>query len=297
MRIVLILVFGVLALWVGCGEEDGAGDRVDVVATTTQAYDFVRAVGAGRVEAHRMLPPGADPHDYEPRPSDVRALSRARLVVRSGGELDEWLDDVLEDAGGDAEEVTLLEAAGGGNPHFWLDPRRAVAAVEAVRAALSRVDPGGRSAYGRRARSYAARLRRLDREIAACLRVIPERRRKIVATHDSLDPFARRYGIELAGTVLASRSTEAQPSARDVDRLVERIRREEVPALFPESSVDTKLERAVAREAGVEVAEPLLTDSLGREGSTARYVGAMQANARAIADGLRPGTGRSCFGP
>jgi ABC-type Zn uptake system ZnuABC Zn-binding protein ZnuA len=277
-----LLPIVVLLAAAGCGGGASGEEGVQVVATTTQAADFARVVGGERVQVHGMLRPGGDPHDYEPRPSDVSALAKADVVVRSGGEVDEWLEEVVENAGGDAATVTLLDAAGGGDAHFWLDPRRAVAAVRGVARALSRGDPGSRTEYARRARAYVARLRRLDRSIARCLGGAPAGRRKVVTTHDAIDPFARRYGVEVVGTILSSRSTAAQPSARELDRLVRRMRRERVKAVLPESEEGTRLERAVAREAGAEVGSRIYVDSLaeGRD-----YVETMEANAAAIAGG------------
>jgi ABC-type Zn uptake system ZnuABC Zn-binding protein ZnuA len=115
-----------------------------------------------------------------------------------------------------------------------------------------------------------------------------------VTTHDSLGYFARRYGVEVVGELIPSRSTQAQASARDVDRLVRRLRREGVKALFPESALNPKLERAVARDAGVEVGKTLFADALGGEGSGAEtYLAAFAHNAAALVEGMTGGE-RSC---
>ena len=282
MRRLLALITPALAgalLATGC-DDDARGGRLRVVATTTHAAEFARAVGGPEVEVHAMLRPGADTHAYEARPSDVKALSEAEVVVRSGGEIDEWLDDVVEDAGGDAATVTLLDAAGGDEPHFWLDPRRAAAAVRGVALALGRADKQSGDAYERRGAQYAARLRRLDRAIERCLRSAPSGRRKVVTSHDAMEPFARRYGVEVVGTIVPARSTSAQPSARAVDRLIRRMRRARVGLVLPEVDGGTRLERAVAREAGARIGPRLYLDSLaeGRD-----YAGTMRANAAAIA--------------
>ena len=280
------------ALLGGCGSEDGSSGGRGVVATTTQVAGLVQLVGGKRVEVEGMLRPGADPHDYEPRPSDVAAVADADVVFRSGGEVDEWLDDVIGNAGGDAEVVTLLGSVErqGDDPHWWQDPRNAVLAVEAIRARLARVDPAGRRAYERNAERAVIRLRSLDREIAACVERVPRAKRKIVTTHDSLGYFARRYGIEVVGAVIPSLSTHAQASAGDVEELVEQIRREGVEAVFPESSVNPDIERAIAREAGATVGVPLYADSLGPEGSAGEtYLGALAHDARALGRGMSGG--------
>ena len=275
----------------GCGEGGASADRT-IVATTTQLQDLVRQAGGDRVEVEGMLRPGGDPHDYEPRPSDVAAVAGASLVFSSGGETDEWLADVIDNAGGNARVVTLIDSVQrlDDDPHWWQDPRNAIRAVEAIGTALAEEDPGGRAGYERNVERTVGRLRALDRQIEACVERVPPAKRKVVTTHDSLGYFARRYGIEVVGAVIPSLSTQAQASAGDVDRLVEQIRSEGVEAVFPESSVSADLERAIAREAGARVGDPLYADSLGEEGSPGEtYAGALAADADALVRGMSGG--------
>jgi ABC-type Zn uptake system ZnuABC Zn-binding protein ZnuA len=165
-----------------------------------------------------------------------------------------------------------------------------VRAVETIRERLTRLDPDGRAVYRRNAARLDRRLEELDRGIAACVERVPRAKRRIVTTHDSLGYFADRYGIEVVGSVLPSLSTQAQASAGDVQRLVEQIRSEGVEAIFPESSVNPDIERAIAREAGAEVGAPLYADSLGTEGSPGEtYAGALAADARALVRGMSGG--------
>jgi len=285
---VALLVFAVE----GCGDDSGSSGGPAVVATTTQVADLVRQVGGDRVSVDGLLRPGGDPHDYEPRPSDVAAVAKAQLVFRSGGEVDEWLGDVIDNAGGDAEVVTLIESVDrvDDDPHWWQDPRNAERALETIRGRLSTLDAGGRAAYRRNAAKAIGALRRLDRRISACVDRVPPSKRKIVTTHDALGYFARRYGIEVVGAVIPSLSTQAQASAGDVERLVEQIRREGVEAVFPESSVNPDIERAIAREAGATIGDALYADSLGSAGSAGEsYAGALAADARALVRGMSGG--------
>jgi zinc/manganese transport system substrate-binding protein len=288
----LALLAALVLVVAGCGDGSGSGDGLDVVATTTQAADLARQVGGSRVNVDGMLRPGGDPHDYEPRPSDVSDVARAAVVFRSGGEVDDWLGDVIDNAGGDAEVVTLIDSVRrlDDDPHWWQDPRNGVRAVEAVRAELSKADPDGRATYARNADRVTRTLERLDRRIAACVQRVPPAKRKIVTTHDALGYFARRDGIEVVGAVIPSLSTQAQTSAGDVQRLVEQIRREGVEAVFPESSVNPDIERAIAREAGARIGDPLYADSLGAKGSPGEtYAGALAADARALVRGMSGG--------
>jgi ABC-type Zn uptake system ZnuABC Zn-binding protein ZnuA len=239
-----------------------------------------------------MLRPGGDPHDYEPRPSDVEAVARAAVVFRAGGEVDDWLSDVIDNAGGDAEVVSLIDTVRrlDDDPHWWQDARNGVRAVEAIRAELTSADPDGRAAYARNAARTVRTLERLDRAISACIERVPPAKRRIVTTHDALGYFARRYGVEVVGAVIPSLSTQAQASAGDVQRLVEQIRREGVEAVFPESSVNPDIERAIARESGARIGDSLYADSLGPKGSAGEtYAGALAADAAALVCGMSGG--------
>jgi ABC-type Zn uptake system ZnuABC Zn-binding protein ZnuA len=283
-----------IAAVVGCGGGAGGdGSSVSAVATTTQVADLVANVGGKRVALDSMLRPNSDPHEYEPRPSDAAALAKADVVFRSGGDLDEWLDDVVDSAGGDAKQVTLIDSVQreGDDPHWWQNPRNAILAVAAIRDALTDADPAGRAGYERRAAAYTARLRRLDADVAHCIDRVPANKRKLVTTHDALGYFANRYGIDAIGAVIPSLSTQAQPSAKDVDELVGQIKREGVEAIFPEASLSRRLEQAISRESGAEVGGELWADTLGPAGSTgATYVGAIQANAVELAEGMSGGS-------
>ena len=279
----------------GCGEETGGGGRL-VGATTTQVADLARNVAGERAEVRALLHPNSDPHDYEPRPSDAIAVGEAMLVLRSGGDVDAWLGGLVDSAGADARVVTLIDAVRrrGEDPHWWQDPRNAERAVRAISAALASADPEGRATYARNARSYLLRLRALDESVARCIERLPRARRRLVTTHDSLGYYAFRYGIRVVGALIPSLSTEAQPSSGDTAKLVRQIRDEGVRAIFPESSLDPKLERAVSREAGARVGAALWADTLGPENSGgATYIGSIASNTAAIVEGLSGG-GQRC---
>ena len=284
-----------------CGADGGArgtsGTRV--VATTSQVADLARAVAGDRAGVRQMLQPNADPHEYEPRPSDVEAVGDAAVVLRSGADLDDWLAGVLRNAGADARIVTLIDhvtarrGAGGIDPHWWQDPRNALAATRTIRDALIAADPGGRAAYTTNAARYGARVRALDRTIASCMGAIPAARRRLVTDHDALGYFAARYGIDVVGTVIPALSTQAQASAGEVARLVRTIRAQGVRTIFPEGSVNAKLTRAIARDAGASVGPALYADALGPAGSAGEtYLGALRFNARALVAGFGGAGGR-----
>jgi ABC-type Zn uptake system ZnuABC Zn-binding protein ZnuA len=220
-------------------------------------------------------------------------------VVRSGGEVDEWLQGAIDSAGSGAPVLTLTDhvAPEGDDPHWWQDPRRAQRAVEPIRAALAQADPDGERGYGERAVSYERRLRALDTAVARCIDQLPAAQRKLVTTHDALGYYAGRYGLEVVGTVIPALTTQAQASAGDLAKLVDTIRAERVRAIFAESSVNAKVEDAIAQETGAQVGRPLWADTLGPAGSSgATYVDSIRANTAAIVEGLSGGE-RSCSLP
>lgn len=296
--VVILLVC--LAVIPGCAgsRNDTAGEasRLSVVVTTTQLADLTRNVAGDGVRVVGLLSPNRDPHDYEPTPSDIDDVSRASLVVANGVGLDDWIDGVVTSAGNNPRR---LDASAGirlrpgddespiGDPHIWFDPRNARHIVAAVRDALIELDPAGATGYRARANAYDAALADLDREVAALIDAVPPSQRTLVTNHDAFGYFTDRYGIRVVGAAIPSLSTSAEPNARDLARLASTIRAERVAVVFAEESVDAKLERALAREAGVRVGPKLYGDTLaGADDPAGTYVGMMRANAERLVAGF-----------
>jgi zinc/manganese transport system substrate-binding protein len=294
----LLALIPLLAVLAGCGAAATADGRVDVVATTPVVADLARNVGGSHVHVVQILAPNADPHEYELRPHDVAAVAEADLVLRSGGDVDDWLGEAIDGSGTKAPVVDL--GAGlplrGDDPHWWQDPRNAITASAEIERALERVDPARTAAYGRNAAAYEDELRRLDRGVRACVDKVPPAQRKLVTTHDAFGYYAHRYGIEIIGTVIPSLSTAGQPSAGDTANLIATIRRTGVRAIFAESSVNPKVEEAIAQETGAKVGTALWADTLGPPGSDgATYVQSIESNTKALVDGFTGGAVRCAF--
>ena len=296
----LTLVASVVAC--GAGSASQAG-QLQVVATTTQIADFARAVAGDRAHVTQLLQPNTDPHDYEPRPNDVKAAATANVVFVNGDNLDRWADKIVQQAGGHAKLVDLGKAmpvklagqrsgpeASRYDPHWWHDPRNAEAAVATIRDALTRANPTAKETYAHNATAYLTKLRTLESGIAACLQPVPAAQRKLVTDHDAFGYFARRFGITVVGAVIPSQTTQAQHSAGGVARLAGLIRREHVRAVFPESSVNPKLARAIAAHTGATSNFTLYGDTLGPKGSRgSTYLTMELANADAMVRGFTGG--------
>ena len=286
----------------GCASSGGGSGRPIVVATTTQIGDWVRQVGGRYVTVHQILQPNSDPHDYEPRPSDVVATAGASVVFENGDNLDSWLGKVISAAGGRPAVVVLGNrvptklAAKRVDPHWWHNPRNAIAAVGEIRDALVRADPAHAVAFRGQAGAYTRRLRALLLETFHCIETVPLGERRLVTDHDAFRYFAALYAIRVVGAVIPSLTTRAEASAGATAKLIALIRREHVRAVFPESSLNPKLAQTIARATGVRSDYTLYGDTLGPKGSPgATYISMERANADAMVRGFTGGK-RGCSG-
>jgi zinc/manganese transport system substrate-binding protein len=268
-----------------------------VVATTVQITALAREVGGDLINLHGVIPPGADPHAFEPTASDLTAIEDADVILRHGIGLDDWLDGTLA-ASKDAavtlvtQGIALRQGEEGGeeveDPHVWHDPDNAKIMVQNIAGAMARADPSNRDAYEANSETYQAKLDDTKKQVQAIINEIPASSRKLVTNHDAFGYFARAFGLEIVGAVIPSLSTEAEPSASDTAKLLDTIKAEHVKAIFAESSVNPSLARTLASDAGVQIVDDLYGDSLGEPGSGADTVdGMLLFNARKIAEALK----------
>ncbi|MFO7172419.1 MAG: zinc ABC transporter substrate-binding protein [Bacillota bacterium] len=294
------LVAGV-ALGARGGVEGGTAPGLRVVTTLNIIGDLAARVAGDRAEVRSLLAPGTDPHTYEPVPGDSAAIARADLVLMNGLGLEGWMEKlvtasgtrapVVELAGPEMDLLPWAEDPSRWDPHLWMDPRNAIRYVEKIRDALAAVDPEGREVYAANAAALIREIEELDRWAEAELSRIPPERRKLVTTHDAYRYFGRRYGLEVLDTVWGV-STEDEPSAQAIARLVEVLREHRVPP-FLETTVSPRILEQVAAQAGVAIGGHLYGDSLGPPGSGAdSYVGMMRHNVRTIAQALAAAPGR-----
>ncbi len=297
VRLVAISLLSALALaGVSCGVQGPktSGSGVSVVATTTQIGALTREVARDRVALTVLLEAGADAHDYEPNPQTVKVIHNARLVLRNGIGLDQWLDKTINAAGGDAEVVTvtrdiaLRTQDGAEDPHVWHNPQNAKAMVDNIVTALSSADPANAEFFAANGAAYKARLDETDAEVRALIDGIPAANRKVVTNHDAFGYFFDYYGLEFVGAVIPTSNKEAQASAKELAALQDLIKEEGVKAIFAETEIDPKVARELAADSGVTVVEGLYADSLGPPGSGADTIdGMLLSNARKFAEALR----------
>ncbi|MCS7283924.1 MAG: metal ABC transporter substrate-binding protein [Anaerolineae bacterium] len=283
----------------------GTGERLRAVATTSIVGDVVARVGGDAIHLTVLLPPGADPHTYEPTPADLTAVAQAHVLFVNGLGLEAFLERMLHNVGNGRPVVPLSagiqpriekehaeeeqegeHAHGPVDPHVWLNVQNVLVWVENVQVALSRLDPARAETYAANAAAYRRELEALDAWIQEQVARIPPERRKLVVSHPVLGYFADRYGFEQVAAIYPI-SPGAEPSAQEIARLEETIRALQVPAIFAETTVSQALARRIAQDTGARVVV-LYTDSLGEPGSGAEsYVAMMRYNVTLIVEALK----------
>lgn len=272
-------------------------DTVKVVTTIPDLADWVRQVGGSHVEVRSLLQGFENPHTYEPKVSDVKALAGARVLVKVGLGLEEWLDGLVENARNG--ELVIVEASQGveviglgdpghggehghalGNPHVWLDPASAVLMCRNIARGLEVVDPVAGDAYHKGYAAYAQRLEAAGQRLREQVRGLKDRR--FLAYHSSWPYFARSLGFEEAGVIAPVPGQE--PSAKALAALIQKIRSEKLRVLVTEPQLPSKLPELLAQETGIRVVT--LSTLLGA-GQATSYLELLEANAQALIRALQ----------
>lgn len=293
------LVGGVVALWLhGCtAQEQATNQKPQVISTSTILTDLATTIAGGAVSVTGILKPGADPHTYEPVPADTAAMEKATLILYNGYNLEPGLIRLMKAAGASAKQLAVgevvlplqLEKEGQKvpDPHVWGNVQNSAKMAAAIRDALIQLAPNDREKLTQNADRLIAELNRLHGWIKQQIQTIPAQNRRLVTTHDAFQYYGQAYGLSIAGTLIGI-STEEQPSAQTVQRLVQSIKTASVPAIFAETTINPALIQTVAQEAGVKLApQQLYSDSIGAPGSSGEtYIKMMAANTTAIVEAL-----------
>lgn len=276
-----------------------------VLAVESFLADIAQNIAGDRVQVQSLIPLGLDPHAFEPTPRDVALIASSQVLIVNGHGLEDWLSKVLDNAGG--QRLVIVASAGlqsrtpregelsgtdatgpEGDPHFWLDPQNVIRYAANIRDGLSQADPAGRQAYAQNTDAYIASLNTLDAWIQGEVAQVPPARRLLVTNHESLGYFADRYGFSIVGTIVPSVSTSAEPSARQLAGLVQKIQQSGARAIFLETSTNPQMATQIAREAKIEVVTGLYTHSTSaKDGLAPTYLDMMKADTTMIVDALK----------
>jgi zinc/manganese transport system substrate-binding protein len=274
-----------------------AADPLRVVTLSTVLTEIAATVGGPDVAVTGLVRPGVDPHEFEPAPADLRPLARADLVLASGLGLESYLDRLSAHvaprarfaSAGAALSGTMLYTPGTGrpepDPHWWNSVAAAIRVTRWTEAEFIALRPAAAPALTRRADAYVGKLAALDQWARGEVARIPPARRQLVTTHDAFGWFARDYGFRIS--FISGISPDAEPSARDFAALIDRIRRERIPAIFVENSANPRLVDVLCRETGAVLGGSLYADGLSAEGDGATYPGMVRHNVSVIVAALR----------
>jgi zinc/manganese transport system substrate-binding protein len=268
-----------------------AQDPLNVVASFSILGDFVKNVGGERVDVTTLVGADGDVHVYAPAPADARKIADAKLLVINGLGLEGWLPRLLQAAGGKVPIITAtrgiapLKLGSDADPHAWQSVENAKKYVTNIRDALAAADPANAEFFRKDAEAYLAKLDALDREVRQAVSQIPERRRKVISTHDAFGYFAAAYGIKFIAPLGVS--TESEASARDIAGIITQIKTEKIPAVFLENISDPRLIRRISAETGARVGGTLFSDSLtGEKGDAPTYIEMVRHNIKALTSAL-----------
>jgi zinc/manganese transport system substrate-binding protein len=280
-----------------CASRALAQVRVSVVATFSILGDLVRNVGVDEVEVATLVGPNADVHVYSPTPADAKLLAVAKAVFVNGLGLEGWMTRLITASGTKATVVVCSdgikplkledeERVGHVDPHAWQSVANAKIYVANIRDGLSRAEPSKKDIYYVNATSYLGKLDALEREVKEVVGEIPPERRKVVTGHAAFRYFADAYGMQFITP--EGVSTDAEPSARDVAKIITQIKKQNIPAIFLENVIDPRLLQEIASETGAKIGGTLYSDALSNaNGPAASYIELMRNNVRQFAKALK----------
>ncbi|MGE5747293.1 MAG: metal ABC transporter substrate-binding protein [Solirubrobacterales bacterium] len=298
---ILVALFLLASALSGCGE---AGGNHHTIAVTTGIWaDLVRQVAGPDASVDQVIPDGASPHEFQLSARERARIENDLLLVYNGADLEAGIpiSDIQVPKFAMAEHVGHLQrfrsagslehpsagagAAGGYDPHVWMDPTRVLTALPALAETLAKADPVHAAGYRARARAYAAQLRRLDAEMRRTLAAVPPQNRKLVTSHDALGYFADHFGFQVIATPFPASGPDAEATAQTVNEVEEAIRRAHVPTVFAQETDNPEVLEGIASRTGVRIEEHLPVEA---PGDAAGYIGMLRRDAEMIAAGLSP---------
>jgi zinc transport system substrate-binding protein len=241
-----------------------ANGKISVVTTLFPFYDFARQIGGDKAEVTLLLPPGVEPHSFDPRPSDIVKINQADVFIFTGKFMEPWAADLVASlpssvAVVDASKGIDLqpsnfhdadEPAGAPDPHIWLDFGNDTTIVGNIVSAFVSKDPGNASYYRANAEAYDDKLAALDSEFRAGL-ALCVKRELVYGGHYALGYLARRYGLSYSAA--QGVSPDAEPTVQDIASLVAQIRRDKIEYVFYEELSSPKIAQTIAQEAGAKM--------------------------------------------
>ncbi len=276
--------------------QPSAFGRLNVVATIPMLGDVVHVIGGDMINLTVLIPPGTDPHSFEPVPQDATRVAQADVIFINGLELEGFLRSLLNDATGHGQMVTASDGIAtikfegeeyGADPHVWMNPLNVKVWVDNIAEALAQNDPTNADAYHANAEAYKTQLDELDQWAVNQISQIPAAQRQLVTDHDSFGYFADHYGFQVVGALIPSYSTQSEPSAGELADLETAIKQYGPKAIFVGVSLNPALAQRVAADTSVNLV-PIYTESLSAtDGPAATYLDMIHFDVEAIVEALK----------
>ena len=280
--------------------------QVKIVASFTILADIAKMVAGDRATVASLVGPNGDAHVYRATPADAKTLKEAGHIVVNGLGFEGFMPRLIKSSGTKATVITATtgfkplenpkKAAGGhghdhdhamkADPHTWQSIEAAKRAATNIRDGLVAVDAAGADLYRRNTDAYLASLTALRTELDASFAAIPQEKRVIVTSHDAFRYFAQDFGFTLEA--VQGVSTENEPSAKDVARIIRITKEKKARAIFIENMTNPKIAEQIARESGARVGGTLFSDALSDEkGPAPTYIAMIRHNAKMLVEALR----------
>lgn len=269
--------------------------RKKVLTTFTILADMARNVAGDKLIVESITRPGAEIHDYEPTPSDIKRAQEADLVLFNGLGLERWFERFM----GSVRNVTSADLSDGvkpipiasgaysnkPNPHAWMSPSDAAIYVENIRKAFVKLDPANEATYNANAKAYIQKLQQVSQEVKTQLAALPANQRFLVTCEGAFSYMARDYGLREA--YLWAVNSEQEGTPQQIAKVIDTVRQNQIPAVFCETTVSDKAQRQVARESNSTFAGVLYVDSLSEVGKpAATFLDLQRYNAYTLVQGL-----------
>jgi zinc transport system substrate-binding protein len=263
-RIIMLLIVAIVGLTItACStatvssNQNDSSDKVVVYTTIYPLYDFTQNIGKEHVEVVNLIPPGAEPHSWEPSPKDIAKLQNADVFIYSGAGLEPWVDEIISSFG-DSKPL-LVDSSSGipvddhsglddhhhtTDPHIWLDPLNAKIQVKNITESLIKVDSLNKEDYQSNEQQYLSELDTLHRQYESKLAVVPNK--KFITSHDAFGYLATRYQLEQIA--IRGLSPELEPSPARLAELSNIAKENNIEYIFFESMVSPKVSNTLAEE-------------------------------------------------
>ena len=273
-------------------------EKIRVSTFSSVLTEVAQQVGGDRVEVIGHVKPGSDPHDFEPKPSDLRAVANAQLVLLSAKQMEGYVGKLEEATGtkgviihvGDQFPSLKLSVQHGDHshdgedPHWWHSIRNIARATKIVRDELVKLSPADKTAFTANASGYLAKMETLDAWVKSKVAELPRDKRKLVTNHDAFGYFAREYGFTVMP--IAGLSKNNQPGSKKTAEVIQAIKAAGVKAVFSEDVANPKVIQEIARGTGAKFGGSLLSDGLGN-GDGGTIEGMFKHNVGTIVDALK----------